>query len=221
MSPAILFFLWQGQAPRTAALTGFLFGVGTFGAGTYWLYISIHGFGQAPVWLALSLMAALVAIMACYGAVLGYVAARWMPARGAWRWLVGLPAGWMLLEWVRGWFLSGFGWLSLGYSQTDTWLAAYAPIGGMHLVSWILLLGAGALVTLWFGSSRERAVALAVLVLPWLGGPSLKSIEWTKRQGDAVEIAIVQGAVSQDQKWLAANRRRTAVWLLMDSYQRI
>lgn len=209
LSPALLFFLWQGQAPRVAALTGFLFGVGTFGAGTYWLYISIHGFGQAPVWLALSLMAGLVAIMSCYGALLGYAAARWLPARGLGRWLLGLPAGWMMLEWVRGWFLSGFGWLSLGYSQTDTWLAGYAPIGGVPLVSWVLLLGAGALVALWLGSSRERALALAVLVLPWFGGYGLKSLEWTKPEGDAVEIAIVQGAVSQDQKWLAANRDAT------------
>jgi apolipoprotein N-acyltransferase len=209
LSPAVLFFLWQGQAPRTAALTGLLFGIGTFGAGTYWLYISIHGFGQAPVWLALSLMIALVAIMACYGAVLGYVAARWLPARGAWRWLVGLPAGWMLLEWIRGWFLSGFGWLSLGYSQTDTWLAAYAPVGGVPLVSWLLLLSAGALMTLWLGSARERVLALAVLALPWLGGYGMQSIEWTRPQGDAVEVAIVQGAVSQDQKWLATNRDAT------------
>ncbi|MGA0798850.1 MAG: apolipoprotein N-acyltransferase [Steroidobacteraceae bacterium] len=209
VSPALLFFLWQDQTPRAAALIGFVFGVGTYGAGTYWLYISIHGFGQAPVWLALSLMAALVAIMACYSASLGYAAARWLPARGVWRWLVGLPAGWVLLEWVRGWFLSGFGWLSLGYSQTDTWLAAYAPIGGVPLVSWILLLGAGALVVLGRGSRREKRLALIVIVTPWLGGYGLKSFEWTQAEGDAVEIAIVQGAVSQDQKWLASNRDAT------------
>lgn len=209
LSPALLFFLWQDQTPRVAALIGFVFGVGTFGAGTYWLYISIHGFGQAPVWLALSLMAALVAIMACYSAALGYAASRWLPTRGMWRWLVGLPAGWVLLEWVRGWFLSGFGWLSLGYSQTDSWLVAYAPVGGVPLVSWFVLLGAGALVTLWLGSSRERLWALTILVIPWLGGYGLKSFDWTQPAADAVEIAIVQGAVSQDQKWLASNRDTT------------
>lgn len=209
LSPAVLFLLWQGQSPRAAALTGFVFGVGTFSAGTYWLYISIHGFGQAPVWLALSLMAALVAIMSCYGAALGYAAARWLPERGASRWLVALPAAWVLLEWVRGWFLSGFGWLSLGYSQTDTWLAGYAPIGGVPLLSWLLLLSAGALVALYLGSRRERIAALLLVGLVWGGAYSLSAIEWTEADGDPVEVAIVQGAVSQDQKWLANNRDAT------------
>jgi len=209
LSPAALFLLWQGQSPRVAALTGFVFGIGTFSAGTYWLYISIHGFGQAPVWLALSLMAALVAVMSCYGAVLGYAAARWLPQRGALRWMLALPAAWVLLEWVRGWFLSGFGWLSLGYSQTDTWLAAYAPLGGVPLVSWMLLLSAGALVAVVRGSRRERITALMIVGLVWGGAYFLKAIEWTQADGDPIDVAIVQGAVSQDQKWLADNRDAT------------
>ena len=139
LCPALLFMLWEGAAPRRAAALGFTFGCGTFAAGTYWLYVSIHGFGKAPVWLALALMVGLVAIMACYCALLGYFAARFLPARGAARWMVGMPAAWVLLEWVRGWFLSGFGWLSLGYSQTDTWLAGWAPVGGVYLLSLLLL----------------------------------------------------------------------------------
>ena len=71
-----------------------------------------------------------------------------MPARGLWRWMVGMPALWLLVEWWRGWFLSGFSWLSLGYSQTDTWLAGLAPLGGTYLLSAVLLVCAGALVTL-------------------------------------------------------------------------
>jgi len=52
--------------------------------------------------------------------------ARWGRGTGALRWMVLLPAGWVLTEWLRGWFLSGFPWLALGYSQLDTPLAAYA-----------------------------------------------------------------------------------------------
>jgi len=62
---------------------------------------------------------------------------------------------------------------------------------------------------LWRGASRERVIALMVLVLPWVGGYGFKSVDWTKPTADAVEIAIVQGAVSQDQKWLASNRDAT------------
>ena len=128
LAPALLMWLWQGATPREAARLGFWFSFATFAAGTYWLYTSIHGFGGAPVWLALVLMLGLVCIMGLYHAGLGYAAARWLPADGNVRWLVALPAAWLLMEWWRGWFLSGFSWLSLGYSQTDTWLAGFAPL---------------------------------------------------------------------------------------------
>ncbi len=78
------------------------------------------------------LMLALVAIMGLYHALLGYAVARWLPQRGGIRWLFAVPAAWLLIEWWRGWFLSGFSWLSLGYSQTDTWLASLAPVGGVY-----------------------------------------------------------------------------------------
>ena len=120
LCPAVLFFLWQGASPREAAWRGFLFTGATFLAGTYWLYHSIHLVGQAPLWLALFLMLGLVAIMGTYTAAIGYVAARWMPAQGWLRWVVVLPSLWVLTEWIRGWFMSGFPWLALGYSQLAT-----------------------------------------------------------------------------------------------------
>ncbi len=209
LAPAGLFWLWQDIAPRRAASLGFSFGCGTFAAGTYWLFISINGFGKAPVWLALGLMAALVALMALYPALLGYLANRFMPQRGAMRWLVGLPAGWALLEWVRGWFLSGFGWLSLGYSQTDSWLSGWAPIGGVYVLSWMLAVMAGALVIWRIEGIRAWRVVLPVLALPWIAGFFLMRIEWTRAAGDPVEVAIVQGAIPQDQKWLADNRDKS------------
>ncbi|MDH5227180.1 MAG: apolipoprotein N-acyltransferase, partial [Gammaproteobacteria bacterium] len=112
--PAALFLLWHGVTPREAAWRGFLFTGGTFLAGTYWLYHSIHLVGQAPIWIALFLMLGLVAIMATYTAAIGYAIARWAPRSGALHWLFLLPAFWVLAEWVRGWFLSGFPWLALG-----------------------------------------------------------------------------------------------------------
>ena len=74
--------------------------------------------------------------MGLYHAALGYwrraLAAR-RPARRAGS--SALPAAWLLIEWWRGWFLSGFSWLSLGYSQTDTWLAGFAPVLGVYGLS--------------------------------------------------------------------------------------
>lgn len=209
LCPAILIYLWQGPTPREAAWLGFWFNFGTFAAGTYWLYISIHIFGGAPVWLALLVMLALVAIMALYHAALGYAVARWLPRSGMLRWMVGMPAAWLLMEWWRGWFLSGFSWLSLGYSQTDTWLASIAPVLGVYGISALLLMSAGALVTLMLGERRARVTAAIVLIAPWPIAAALKPIEWTHASGKSVTVAIVQGAIPQDLKWQDNNRETT------------
>jgi len=210
LAPALLMWLWQGATPREAARLGFWFSFATFAAGTYWLYTSIHGFGGAPVWLALVLMLGLVCIMGLYHAGLGYAAARWLPADGNVRWLVALPAAWLLMEWWRGWFLSGFSWLSLGYSQTDTWLAGFAPLAGVYGISALLLLCAGAVTALACGgTTHARLVALAALLVPWAAGAALYRHSWTQPSGPPVSVAIVQGAIPQDEKWLASNHETT------------
>lgn len=207
--PAILMLLWQGATARHAAWYGFWFNTGTFAAGTYWLYISIHIFGDAPLYIAAFLMLALVGIMALYHAALGYAVARWLPATGGVRWLVAVPAAWALIEWWRGWFLSGFSWLSLGYSQTDTWLAGLAPVTGVYGLSAALLLCAGALTALVLGCARIRIVAAVASLAPWIAGAALGQVEWTHPSGPPVSVAIVQGAIPQEQKWLDSNRDTT------------
>jgi len=205
LCPALLMWLWEGGTAQRAAWSGLYFGAGTFGLGTWWLYVSVHGFGGAPVWLTLLVVLGLVAIMALYHALLGFLAVRLLPARSGWRYLLGLPALWLLIEWWRGWFLSGFPWLSLGLSQTDTWLAGFAPVIGVYGISALLLLGSGALLALLRGPARLRLVSLCVLLLPWPAGRGLAHLEWTQPAGAPVSVAILQGAIPQDLKWQADN----------------
>ena len=216
LCPAVLMVLWQGATPRQAAWIGFWFNCGTFAAGTYWLYISIHIFGEAPVYVAAFLMVALVAIMGLYHAVLGYAVARWLPRQGGVRWLFAVPAAWTLMEWWRGWFLSGFSWLSLGYSQTDTWLAHLAPILGVYGISAVLLVCAGAITAVIFGCRRIRVAAVGLFALLWLAAVGVGGVEWTHVSGAPVTVAVVQGAISQDQKWLDSNKQAT-----LDLYQHL
>jgi apolipoprotein N-acyltransferase len=106
-----------------------------------------------------------------------------------------------LVEWFRGWFLSGFPWLALGYTQTDAPLAGLAPLGGVYTVSFAVALSAGALVALLFGNSRSRIAAGSALVAVWILGFALWNHAWTQSTGTPVTVAIVQGAVPQEMKW--------------------
>jgi apolipoprotein N-acyltransferase len=217
LAPAALLLLWRGtSSPREGAILGLCFGLGLYATGTWWLYISIRVFGQAPVWVALAVMTALVLMMSAYQAALGYVVVRWLSPRSPAGAMLLVPAAWVFVEWWRSWFISGFPWLSLGYSQTDTWLAGLAPLGGVPLLSLVLLMGAGALNVLWRERATLRALALVVLVLPWTTGLALRDKAWTLPAGEPLSVAILQGAIPQDMKWLVTNQQN-----ILDEYARL
>ncbi len=209
LCPAVLFLMWQGATPRRAAWLGFAFGSGTFLAGTYWLYTSIHVFGQAPLWVAILLMLSLVAIMGAYHALVGYIGARLFPRSGLSKWLVAVPALWVTVEWLRGWVLSGFPWLALGYSQIDSWLAGFAPLSGVYGLSLLVMISAGALAAAILEKGMARAAGVAVIVLMWGTGWGLSRLDWTSRAGERLSVSLVQGAISQDLKWQEENREAT------------
>jgi apolipoprotein N-acyltransferase len=204
-----LFLMWERSTPRHAAWLGFLFGAGTFLAGTYWLYISVHVFGRAPLWVAFFLMLSLVAIMGAYHALVAYVATRWLPRQGLFRWIIAVPALWVTVEWLRGWVLSGFPWLALGYSQIDFWLASFAPLVGVYGVSLLVVISAGAVVAALREHGAARVVSLGLLITVWGTGWWLSKFEWTQRSGEPLTVSLVQGAISQDLKWQEENRAAT------------
>lgn len=205
LCPALLIYLWDGATPRRAAVLGFWFNAGTFSVGTYWLYISLRLLGHAPIPLALLLMAGLVVIMGGYHALLGWFVSKYLPVRGAARWLIGIPGAWLLVEWFRSWFLTGFGWLALGYAHTDNWFAGYAPVIGQYGLGLLTLLLAGGLVALLAGQRRDRFVGAATWVALPLLAFSLRDVEWTQPSGKPITVAIVQGAIPQDEKHVSEN----------------
>jgi apolipoprotein N-acyltransferase len=210
-APAVLFALIRGLPPRRAGWTGASFGLGLFAFGTYWLYTCLHVFGLVPVWLTLLLQTVLVAAMSLYVAAVCYFSNRFWLKPGATRdWLV-LPALWVLLEWLRGWLLSGFPWLSTGYAMIDSPLAGWAPLLGVYGVTLAAVLISVAFNVVFMPAVPllRRWLALGVVALLF-GVPALLThVQWTRPSGPTVAIAAVQGAVPQDQKWQVKNRDLT------------
>jgi apolipoprotein N-acyltransferase len=209
LGPAFLFLLWDDATPRQAAGLGFAWGAGLFLAGTWWIYTAIHDFGGAPAWLAALLLLVPVAVMGAYYATLSWLATRFDRRPRLVHCLLLLPAGWTLMEWLRGWLLSGFPWLQLGYAHSDSPLAALAPIGGVHLVTLASAVTAGALLVILRGDWQDRAIAFAVIVAIWGGAWGLAGRHWTTPLGEEISVALLQGAIPQDEKWQTQNRKAT------------
>jgi len=114
---AVLVHLWMRAAPRACFRSGFAFGLGLFGGGVSWVYVSLSQFGGMPAPLAGLATFLFCAFIALFPAAAGWLQARVPAADGARACLV-IPAAWTLFEWLRGWILTGFPWLSAGYAAT-------------------------------------------------------------------------------------------------------
>jgi apolipoprotein N-acyltransferase len=195
-----LLWLWsRAETPGLAFLHGFAFGAGLFGTGVSWVYVSLHDFGLMPAPIAAFATLAFCAILALYPAAAGWCFAR-LRATGVAAVLV-FPALWALSEWLRGWLLTGFPWLALGYSQSDSPLSGFAPVAGVFGVSFAAALCAA---LLWTGISlagRTRVASAVALALAFGAGFLLEQISWTSPQGAPVRVALLQGNIPQDLKF--------------------
>lgn len=192
--------LTGGCSVRRAFAIGYAFGLGQFGFGVSWVFVSIHEHGNAGVALAALLTALLVAFLALMPALVAVATSalsRSVPARRLWI----FPAAWAAGEWVRSWIFTGFPWLAIGYSQSDGPLAGYAPVFGVLGIGAILAATAAALEFIRTASGRGRGLALVVLLGVWMGGAALRSVTWTHPEGEPLAVALVQGNVPQENKW--------------------
>lgn len=207
LAPGLLLWLWRGQTPRRAARRGLLFGLGHFGSGVYWVYISLHTYGKAPPAFAALATALLILYMALYPAAVGYLLNRFAARPEPSAWLLVAPALWAGLEWVRSWLFSGFPWLTLGDSQTDSWLGHLAPYLGVFGVSWAALLMAGLVLLVLL--HRWRLAWGGLLLALWAGAWALGQITWVEADGKPLRISLIQGNIDQAQKWQPETLERT------------
>ncbi|MBB3184782.1 apolipoprotein N-acyltransferase [Halomonas fontilapidosi] len=186
--------------PAQAALRGWCYGLGLFGSGASWVYVSIHDYGYTGVPLALFLTALFVA-----GLALFFAATLWLYRRlcGSHLAALSFAGAWVLGEWLRTWLFTGFPWLLLGTAQIDSPLAPWAPVGGVYLLSLITALTGSLGVEL----LRRRWWAAAPIALLWLV-PQLLPAQWTLPAGEPVRVALLQGNLPQLIKWTPEGQRR-------------
>lgn len=220
LAPAGLLALWLKATPKRAFCLGYAFGLGFFGTGVYWIYISVNQFGGVPLIGAIGITSALIAILSLFPAYTGYALNRYFPTANTIKIIYAFPAVWVAVEWVRGWVFSGFPWLFVGYSQTNSPLKGYAPLLSVYAVSLATLLTSGLLVNavIKFKQTSYQAMYrnLLGIVILWTSGAVLCLIPWTQPEGKPVSVSLVQGNIPQELKWSPEHLQ-----LSFDTYEKL
>lgn len=205
ISPLLLLGVWLHATPKRACWRGWLYGVGLFSTGVYWIFISVHNFGNTSVLLAVLITSALIGVLALFPALNGYLLNRYFPYNNYTRTLCAFPAIWVLLEWLRTWLFSGFPWLLLGYSQINTPLRGYASIFSVHGVSLAVLVSSGLLFSAIFKFKHKQFKQfyfnLLGVAFLWVIGLGFNLIPWTHTTGQPISVSLVQGNIAQPLKW--------------------
>lgn len=219
-----LLLLWErSRNARSAAATGFSFGLGMFLTGVSWVYVSLHDYGGMGMLTAAIFTFLFCAIPACYPALIGAIL-KHLPISRPVRLLLIFPSLWALSEWVRGWLFTGFPWLALGYSQVpDSPLAGFAPVLGVFGVSLAAALAAAGLASLTARIAEQRSqvpqqhrAALIrepgvwIIVALLIAGTASSAREWTQPlPGEPTSVALLQGNIPQEMKWRPERARAT------------
>ena len=193
---AALVHLWSDAPPRRCAWLGFWFGLGFFGAGVSWIYVSLSRFGGMPPLLAGVATALFCAFLALFPAGAGWLQAR-IPVAAAVRAALLIPAAWVLFEWALTWIFTGFPWLAIGYTSAGWPLQGYAPIGGVYAVSFVTLSIAG---MVWLVAQHRPMFLIAIIALVGVG-EGLRRVEWSQKAGEPVSVALLQGNIEQEMKF--------------------
>ncbi len=145
---------------RQAWLRGWLFGFATYAVGLYWLFISMHRYGDLAAPLAVAGVLALSAFLALFPATASALTRRYAPLSadatplGILASTLTWAAMWGGFEWLRAVLLTGFPWLNIGYAQVDSPIAGWAPLLGVHGMAFLAAFVAAAAASLWQPSRK-------------------------------------------------------------------
>lgn len=196
------------ETAARSGFRGFLFGVGFFGVGISWIFNAVHIFGSIPSIGAFLLVAGLIVGASFYITLEAYLFQK-LWSKDTWKKrLIIFPSLWVLGEYLRSYFLTGFPWLLLGTSQVNGIFHGLLPVLGGYGVSWCVVFLAGVLSILIrdyaqekFVTPRQKYFIAAVVVLLLITSFGVQKMKWTKPIGKPISFSLVQGNAPGMQQW--------------------
>lgn len=211
---ALLFAFLNGQPRKSSFIYGFVFGLGYFGLGVSWVYVSIHEYGHIHEVISALITLMFVFFLSLYPGAMSYL---YVTFRKKTRPLVSclmFSALWCLSEYGRSTLLGGFPWLLLGVGQLDTPLKEILPILGIYGVSFFACFAATALVMFIQVASIQRYVWLCTFVGTLIIPSVLHEKVWGEINPTPVSVGIIQANLSMRNKW-----DENIFWQLLRLYQ--
>ncbi len=214
--------IWRAPNGVFAARRAWLFALGHFVVGLYWLTISMHVYGYMPMPLAMMALFALSAYLALFASLAAclvhQIKAVSQSSLSATLWSsFAWASAWTISEWLRATLFTGFPWLNIGYAHVDSWFAGWSSVLGLYGVTFVTAFSAAAIAALvglrpriQVQTHRDTATraktalhgVAGVLALAFAFiGLALGHIQWSTPAGSPLVVRLIQGNVDQGVKF--------------------
>lgn len=194
-------------------LLGLFFGLGYFGFGISWIYVSIHDYGHLYGLFAACITFFFLLYLSAFVGLTSYLFNRLVNARPSVYCAFLFSSLWGISEYLRATLFNGFPWLLVGYSLFDTPFNAILPLFGVFGASFLaclLIALSGNCLALGKVKCFPQAVFLFVILLfSW----ALQSISWGHLSDKSLSVGVVQANLSMRDKW-----DETLFWQLLQRY---
>jgi apolipoprotein N-acyltransferase len=195
---------------------GFITGLVHFLSLLYWLVPVMRTYGYLPMFLSVSILVLLAAVLALFIALFSTALTAF--GRKPVGCLILMPLIWVALEYIRSFIFSGFPWELLGYSQYNRLqLIQISDILGVYGLSALIAIVNGAIfITLlhvakrrWQKTKITKRLAAGSMIafilgvaLTWSYGHwRLKTIDSLITIAPKTRISVIQGNIDQAVKW--------------------
>jgi len=185
---------------RSSFFSGYVTGVVSYLGLIYWVIIAMNHYGGIDIPLSFLILLLFVLYLACYTGLFALSCA-WFERKFSIPVYISSPLVWVLLEYIRGFFMSGFPWSFLAHSQHNFLpFIQVVSITGTYFISFLIVAINAIFYALWRKGkiSLTYVTVIATLVVATL---ACGFISLSARNEKSFRASIVQGNIRQDVKW--------------------
>jgi apolipoprotein N-acyltransferase len=198
----------------SSLFSGLFFGFGFFTIGVSWVYVSIHQYGHLN-WLISSFLTFLFLFyLSLFPAAAAFL---FKKLSGKLSPLVSaslFSAVWIISEYCRAHFLTGFPWLLIGFGQFDSPFHSLLPSIGVYGVGFLTCFS-GTLLVHGFESTRFKRSLYLIFFICIIIFPLLYNRPLIQEEAKPITVGVIQANLSMRDKW-----DESIFWQILDNYEK-
>lgn len=211
---SILGLLWclQQLSLKQSIFSTLFYSLGFFASQVYWVIYALHTEIGIDLFTSTLGMLASVLYLSIYMLVFIFLFNKLTTRSNEFNYLILFPSCWVMGEWLRGWFIAGFPWGDVSYTQVNNFLLqGFFPLIGSYGVSWLTLSIIGFLFLVIINHkimvstkpqiTRLQRMSIVYFVVLAISGYYLHDKEYTHPYGKLTKVALLQGNLNGAEKW--------------------